>query len=310
MPRIAGTLLEAIGGTPLVELRRVRPKNRTRILAKMEAVNPGGSIKSRTALGMIEAAERRGLLHPDSIIVEPTSGNQGIGLAMVAAVKGYKAIIVMPETMSIERRRLIRAYGAQIVLTPDCGDMQKTFEACIRKAYDLRDNDPRVFIPQQFENPANPDIHRRTTGPEIMEQVGEPISAFVAGVGTGGSLTGVGESLKEKCPGVIIVAVEPDNAAVLSGGKMGNHIQQGIGDGMIPPVLNTSVIDRVITVADEDARNTARRLAREEGLLVGVSSGSNVWAALTLAEELGDGKTIVTVLPDTGERYLSTGLFD
>ncbi|MCL6450751.1 MAG: cysteine synthase A [Acetobacteraceae bacterium] len=307
--RVLGSILEAVGETPLVELSRVGGGSRARVLAKVEGLNPSGSIKARSALAMIEAAEREGRLRPGAIIVEPTSGNQGIGLAMVAAVKGYRARLVMPESMSAERRALISAYGAEVVLTPAGRDIQEAIEICIQEARRMAEEDPRVFLPQQFENPANPAVHRETTAREILDQVGGPIHAFVAGVGTGGTLTGVGEALKSAFPGVMVVAVEPTAAPLLSGGKMGTHIQQGIGDGVMPAVLNTKVIDRVITVEDADAAATARELARREGLLVGVSSGSNVWASLVVARELGPGRTVVTVLPDSGERYLSMGLF-
>ncbi|MGE5485160.1 MAG: cysteine synthase A [Ignavibacteriales bacterium] len=304
------SVLEAVGNTPLIELCKIERGTGARILAKLEAVNPGGSIKSRTALGMIEAAERDGKLRPDSIVVEATSGNQGIGIAMVAAAKGYRAIICMPENMSEERKALIRAYGAELRLVPAGHDIQEAILGAKKAAEDLAANDPRVFLAGQFSNPANPEMHRRTTAREILEQVDGPIAAFCAGVGTGGSLTGIGEVIKAKYPDALVAAVEPANAAILSGGKkMAHHVQQGIGDGMIPEVLNTSIYDEVIVVTDEDAVATAKRLAREEGLFVGVSSGSNVWAAAQLAKRLGDGKIVVTLLPDTGERYLSCGVF-
>ncbi len=307
---VVKSVLEAVGNTPLIELCRIERETGARILAKLEAVNPGGSIKSRTALGMIEAAERDGRLRPDSILVEATSGNQGIGIAMVAAAKGYRAIICMPDNMSDERKSLIRAYGAELRLVPAGEDIQEAVLSAKKAAEELAAGDPRVFLAGQFSNPANPEMHRRTTAREILEQVDGPIAGFCAGVGTGGSLTGIGEVIKAKFPGALIAAVEPVNSAILSGGKsFAHHAQQGIGDGLIPEVLNTSVYSEVIVVSDEDAVNTSRRLAKEEGLFVGVSSGSNVWAALRLAERLGDGRIVVTILPDTGERYLSCGVF-
>jgi len=309
MGRIFDNILEVIGNTPLVQLRKVGSETGARILVKLESLNPGGSVKSRTAWWMIEQAERQGKLHPDSIIVEPTSGNQGIGIAMVAAVKGYKARIIMPECMSKERRSLIQAYGAEVVLIPLGQDIGDTIDACIAKARQMAAEDPRVFVPQQFENPNNPDIHWRTTGPEILEAVGGPIDAFIAGIGTGGTITGVGEVLRKANPSVRIVAVEPANAAILSGGRLGMHRQEGIGDGLIPAILNTDIITDIIIVEDKDALATTRRLAREEGILAGVSSGANTWAAVEMARRLGPGSTVVTVLPDTGERYLSTDLF-
>ncbi|MDN5344835.1 MAG: cysteine synthase [Clostridia bacterium] len=309
MAKCYHNVLDALGHTPMVKLARIVPPDAASVLVKLENLNLGGSIKSRTAYGMITAAERAGKLRPDSIIVEPTSGNQGIGLAMVGAIKGYKVRIVMPASMSEERRKLIQAYGAEIVLTPVGKDVTETFDICIRTAYQMAAEDPRIFIPQQFENPANPDIHRQTTAREIVEQVEGNIDAFIAGIGTGGTITGIGEVLKEHYPGIKIYAVEPSNAAVLSGGKVSSHQQQGIGDGFIPGVLNREIYDAIICVSDEDALATARLLAREEGLLVGISSGSNVWAALQVAGQLGSGKTVVTILPDTGERYYSTRLF-
>lgn len=306
---VADSLLEAIGNTPLVRLRRIGAETGAAILVKPEGLNPGGSIKSRTAWWMIERAERAGRLRPDSIIVEPTSGNQGIGIAMVAAIKGYSVRIVMPECMSRERRLLIQAYGAEVVLVPQGRDIAETIDACITTARQMAADDPRVFIPQQFENPDNPEIHRLTTGPEILRATGGQVDAFVAGIGTGGTITGVGEVLRESNPCVRIVAVEPANGAILSRGKVGMHRQEGIGDGLIPPILNRSLITDVMVVEDEDAVATARRLAREEGILAGVSSGANVWAAVEMARRLGSEMTVVTILPDTGERYLSTDLF-
>jgi len=303
-------VLEAVGNTPLVKLQHLPSKDCASILVKLESLNPGGSIKTRAALGMIRAAERDGKLRPGSIIVEATSGNQGIGLSLVAAVLGYKTIICMPENMSEERKALVRAYGAELVLTPAGKDIQEAITLARQKANEIRESDPQhVFLASQFDNPANPETHRTTTAQEILSQVGGPIDAFVAGIGTGGTLTGVGEVLKAKFPSIKVVAVEPSNAAILRGGTIGHHIQQGIGDGFIPNILNTGIIDDIVLVNDEDALQTARDLARKEGLLVGVSSGSNVWAALRIGQELGKGKTVVTVLPDTGERYLSMGLY-
>jgi cysteine synthase A len=301
----ADTVLELIGRTPVVRLQRMPAPGSATVWAKLERANPGGSVKDRIGLSMIEAAERDGLLKPGGMIVEPTSGNTGIGLAMVAAVKGYRLILTMPETMSVERRTLLTAYGAEIVLTPGPGGMK----GAIAKAEELVRETPGSFMPQQFKNPANPEVHRRTTAVEILQQVDGPIHAFVAGVGTGGTLTGVGEVLKERYPAVQIVAVEPAGSPVLSGGQPGPHKIQGIGAGFVPDVLNMEVVDEVIAVTHEEALETARRLAREEGLLVGISSGAAAFAALRVAERLGDGKTVVVILPDTGERYLSTDLF-
>ncbi len=308
MSGICGTILEAIGNSPVVALKRLAGDEGAALLGKVEGLNPGGSIKARTALGMIEAAEREGVLGPGSIIVEATSGNQGIGLAMVGAVKGYKVRIVMPGSMSKERRLLIAAYGAEVVLVPDKGDIGESINACLRLTEEMAREDPRVFLPRQFANPANPAYHRRTTAAEIMEQV-DRVDAFVCGIGTGGTLTGVGEALKERWPETLVVAVEPENAAILSGGRMGCHVQQGIGDGLVPSILNRDLIDEVQVVSDDEALVISRRLAREEGILAGVSSGSNCAAALRVARRLGPGKVVVTVLPDTGERYLSTELF-
>jgi cysteine synthase A len=309
MQKVLTNILQAVGSTPLVELQRMTEPDDARVLVKVEAVNPGGSIKSRAALAMIEAAEKEGILKRDSIIVEPTSGNQGIGLAMVGAVKGYKVKIVMPDSVSEERRKLVLNYGAELVLIPDQGDIGKTIDNCIKTALKMAQEDERVFVPQQFENPNNVLMHKTTTAKEILQQVDGQIDGFCAGIGTGGTITGVGEVLKEANPRMIIAAAEPENAAILAGGPIGNHEQQGIGDGFIPPILNTGIIDEVITVSDQDALATARRLAWEEGLMVGISSGTNVYAALRLAKKLGKGKTIVTILPDTAERYYSTSLF-
>lgn len=300
----AETILDLIGNTPVVRLSRVPPTGSAAIWAKLERNNPGGSVKDRIAKAMIEAAEEAGTLAPGGVIVEPTSGNTGIGLAMVAAVKGYRVILTMPETMSAERRALLRAFGAELVLTPGAEGMKGAIARAEELARELG-----AFIPQQFKNPANPDIHRRSTAAEILSQVGE-LDAFVSGVGTGGTITGVGEVLKAALPQVQIVAVEPAGSPVLSGGSPGKHKIQGIGAGFVPAILNTHVIDEIIQVTDEDATTMARRLAREEGILVGISSGAAVWAAIQVAQRLGEGKTVVTVLPSNGERYLSTGLFD
>ncbi|MFB0527375.1 MAG: cysteine synthase A [bacterium] len=303
--KVADNVLELIGSTPLIKLNRIRVDQGGHILAKLELVNPGGSVKDRIGLSMVEEAEKNGYLKRGATIVEPTSGNTGIGLALVAAVKGYRLILVMPDSMSIERRKLFQAYGAKIVLTPGSQGML----GAVRKAEELVRGRENYFMPQQFNNPANPHIHYKTTAEEIWKQTKGRIDAFVAGVGTGGTLTGVGKFLKKKKPGIKIVAVEPKGSAVLSGGKPGPHKIQGIGAGFIPEVLDRSLLDGVIKVKEEDAKRIAKRLAREEGLLVGISSGANVWASLQVAKKLGKGKTVVTVLADTGERYLSTDLF-
>ncbi|HEY7365694.1 MAG TPA: cysteine synthase A [Methylomirabilota bacterium] len=303
-PRVAATVLELIGRTPMVRLNRLPTPGGAEVVAKLESVNPGGSVKDRIALAMLEDAERRGLLKAGSTIVEPTSGNTGIGLAMAAAVKGYRLILTMPDDMSVERQRLLARFGAEIQLTPAIEGMT----GAVFAAQELVREHPDYFMPQQFQNPANPDAHRRTTALEILESLdGRRIDAFVAGVGTGGTVTGVGEVLKAKVPGIQVIAVEPARSPVLSGGRARPHAIQGIGASFVPGVLNRQVLDRVMTVRDEDALAWARRLAREEGLLVGISAGAAAFAACAVAAELDPTRLVVTVLPDTGERYLSLG---
>ena len=307
MSTIAKSILQTIGGSPLVEISGKLNKGKARVLAKVEFFNPGGSVKDRIALAMVETAEKAGKLKPGATIIEPTSGNTGVGLALVAAVRGYHLILTMPETMSIERRKLAAAYGAEIVITPGAAGMK----GAIEKAEELRDSIPGSMILQQFENPANPYFHYCTTGPEIWDATGGDLAAFVAGVGTGGTITGTGRYLKEKNPDVKIVAVEPDTSAVLSGGEPGMHKLQGIGAGFIPKVMDISVLNEVVKVSAEDAGSTARAAAANEGMLVGISSGAALWAAMELSKRPEfEGKTIVALLPDTGERYLSTWLFD
>ena len=302
-------ILEAIGNTPVIRLNRMPEEGSAQVLVKMEALNVGGSIKTRTALNMIEQAEKDGLIGKDTIIVEPTSGNQGIGLALVGAVKGYKTIIIMPDSVSEERRKLVRQYGAEVILIHDAGDIGACIDECLKTALRMRDEDPRVFVPQQFENPNNTLTHKKYTALEIMAQVAGPIDGFCSGIGTGGTITGIGEVLRAQYPDIEIWAAEPENAAILAGGNVGTHMQMGIGDGIIPDILNTEIYDSIYIVTDEEALETSRRLAREEGLMVGISAGTNVAAALKLAKKLGKGKTVVTVLPDTAERYFSTPLF-
>ena len=303
--KVADNVLELIGSTPMIKLNHIAVARSAHILAKLELANPGGSVKDRIALSMVEEAEKNGYLKRGKTIVEPTSGNTGIGLALVAVVKGYELILVMPDNMSLERRQLFQAYGAKIVLTQGSQGML----GAVRKAEELVRGNRDYFMPQQFNNPANPHIHYRTTGEEIWRQTRGKIDAFVAGVGTGGTLTGVGRLLKRKKPGIKIIAVEPKDCSVLSGGKPGPHKIQGIGAGFIPEVMDVDLLDGIVKVNEEDAKRMAKRLAREEGLLVGISSGANVWASLQVARKLGKGKTVVTVLADTGERYLSTDLF-
>lgn len=307
---IYNNILEAIGNTPMIRLSRMPEEGSADVLVKMEGLNVGGSIKTRTALNMIEQAEKEGLIHPEeTIIVEPTSGNQGIGLALVGAVKGYKTIIIMPDSVSEERRKLVRHYGAEVILIHDAGDIGACIDECLRTALRMRDENPKVFVPQQFENPNNTLTHKKYTALEIMAQVAGPIDGFCAGIGTGGTITGIGEVLKAQYPNIEIWAVEPENAAILAGGTVGTHLQMGIGDGIIPDILNQQIYNDIYVVTDEEALETSRRLAREEGLMVGISAGTNVAAALRLAKKLGKGKTVVTVLPDTAERYFSTPLF-
>ncbi|MBR6732792.1 MAG: cysteine synthase A [Kiritimatiellae bacterium] len=306
---VCNTVLDAIGHTPLVRLNRMVDADSAEVLVKFEALNVGGSIKTRTAFNMIEDAERRGRLHPDSVIVEPTSGNQGIGLALVGAVKGYETVIVMPDSVSEERRKLVRHYGARVVLVHDAGNIGDAIAECSAIAQRMARENPRVYVPEQFSNPANPAVHRHHTALEIVEQAARPIHGFCSGVGTGGTLSGIGEVLKALNPDIEIWAVEPKNAAILAGGTVGTHLQMGIGDGLIPDNLNTQIYSHICVVTDDQALDTARDLARKEGLLAGISSGTNVFAALKLARRLGPGKTVVTVLPDTAERYFSTPLF-
>ena len=303
-------VLEAIGHTPIVQLRRMVPEGAARVLVKYEGLNVGGSIKTRVAYNMIQDAIAKGKITKDTIIVEPTSGNQGIGLALVGAVLGYKVRIIMPDSVSIERRKLMRHYGAEVVLVHDAGNIGDAIEECLQTALRMEREDPHVFVPQQFVNPANPMIHRHQTGLEILEQVGGPIDGFCSGIGTGGTITGIGETLKALNPHMTIWAVEPANAAILAGGTVGTHLQMGIGDGLIPEILNQNIYEDIYIVSDEEALETAQRLAREEGLMCGISSGTNVAAAIQLAKKLGPGKTVVTVLPDTAERYFSTPLFE
>ena len=307
---ICNNILEAMGNTPIIRLNKIVDEDSAEILVKFEGLNVGGSIKTRTAYNMILEAEKQGKINKNTIIVEPTSGNQGIGLALVGAVKGYKTIIIMPDSVSEERRKLVKHYGAEVILVHDAGNIGKCIDECLQLALTMQKEDENVFVPQQFENPANPEIQRKQTAKEILEQVGKPIDGFCAGIGTGGTLTGIGEVLKEANPDMEIWAVEPEDAAILSGGLIGTHIQMGIGDGLIPPILNTEIYNDICIVTDEEALNTAKELSSKEGILCGISSGTNVAAAKKLAKKLGKGKTVIAVLPDTAERYFSTPLFD
>lgn len=306
---ICDDILEAVGHTPLVRLKRIVSADMAEVLVKFEALNVGGSIKTRTALNMIRDAEARGLLTKDSVIVEPTSGNQGIGLALVGAVRGYETVIVMPDSVSEERRKLVQHYGAKVVLVHDAGNIGDAIAECCAIAQRMAAENPKVYVPEQFSNPANPAAHRHGTALEIMAEAARPIHGFCSGVGTGGTLSGIGEVLKAQNPGIEIWAVEPKNAAILAGGTVGTHLQMGIGDGLIPDNLNTQIYSHICVVSDEEALRCSRELAAKEGLLAGISSGTNVFAALKLARRLGPGKTVVTILPDTAERYFSTPLF-
>ena len=304
MTRVANSINELVGQTPIVKLNRLVGENSADVYLKLEFMNPGSSVKDRIALAMIETAEKEGKLTEGDTLIEPTSGNTGIGLAMVAAAKGLKAVLVMPDTMSIERRNLLRAYGAELVLTPGADGMN----GAIRKAEELA-NEHGYFMPQQFKNEANPEVHRLTTGKEIVEQMSEGLDAFISGIGTGGTITGAGDVLKENFPGIKIIAVEPTDSAILSGGKPGPHKIQGIGAGFVPDVLDTTIYDEVITIKNEEAFEYARRAAREEGILGGISSGAAICAAIKVAEKLGNGKKVLAILPSNGERYLSTPLY-
>ena len=308
---IYNNILEAIGNTPLIKLNHIVPEGAADIFVKNEGLDVGGSIKTRTALNMIERAEKEGKLNKDSIIVEPTSGNQGIGLALIGAVKGYRTIIVMPDSVSHERSMLVKHYGAEVILIHDDGDIGKAIDECRLKAEEIAASDPRVFIPQQFENPANTEAQYAYTAKEILEAMdGRVIDGFCSGIGTGGTITGIGHALKEANPATVVWAAEPENAAILSGGSIGTHVQMGIGDGLIPGILDTKVYDDICIITDDEAINTSRELTRREGMMCGISSGTNVACAIKLAQKLGPGKTVVTVLPDTAERYFSTPLFE
>ena len=308
---IYNNILEAIGNTPLIKLNHIVPEGAADVFVKNEGLDVGGSIKTRTALNMIERAEQEGKLNKDSIIVEPTSGNQGIGLALIGAVKGYRTIIVMPDSVSHERSMLVKHYGAEVILIHDDNDIGKAIEDCRIKAEEIAASDPRVFIPQQFENPANTEAQYAYTAKEILEAMeGRTIDGFCSGIGTGGTITGIGHALKEVNPSTVIWAAEPENAAILSGGSIGTHVQMGIGDGLIPGILDTKVYDDICIITDEEAIDTSRELTRKEGMMCGISSGTNVACAIKLAMKLGKGKTVVTVLPDTAERYFSTPLFE
>ncbi len=307
---ICDTILDAMGNTPIIRLHNMVGPDSAEILVKFEGLNVGGSIKTRTAFNMICDAEQKGLIGPDTIIVEPTSGNQGIGLALVGAVKGYKTKIIMPDSVSEERRKLVQHYGAEVILVHDAGNIGACIEECLELALKMKAEDKNVFVPQQFENPANPAIQRSQTAKEIIEQVDGPIDGFCSGIGTGGTITGIGEVLKAHNPGMTIWAVEPENAAILSGGSIGTHIQMGIGDGVIPIILNQQIYDDLCIIKDDEAIKVSKELAAKEGIMCGISSGTNVAAALKLAKKLGKGKRVVTVLPDTAERYFSTPLFE
>ena len=307
---IYDNILQAMGHTPVIRLNHMNRPGNAQVLVKFEGLNVGGSIKIRTAYNMIEQAEREGKINKDTIIVEPTSGNQGIGLALVGAVKGYRTIIIMPDSVSEERRLLVSHYGAEVILIHDAGDIGECINECLQTALRMAKEDPNVFVPQQFENKNNTLAHKHHTALEILEQVAGPIDGFCSGIGTGGTITGIGEVLKAQYPDIKIWAVEPEHAAILAGGDIGTHLQMGIGDGIIPDILNQNIYDDIYIVTDEEALDTAKRLAKEEGIMCGISSGTNVAAALKLAEKLGEGKTVVTILPDTAERYFSTPLFD
>ncbi len=307
---ICDTILDAIGNTPIIRLQHMTGPEDAEILVKFEGLNVGGSIKTRTALNMIIDAENKGLINTDTVIVEPTSGNQGIGLALVGAVRGYKVKIIMPDSVSEERRKLVEHYGAEVILIHDSGNIGLCIEECLNLALKMKAEDTNVFVPQQFENPANPAVQRSCTAAEILEQVSKPIHGFCSGIGTGGTITGIGETLKAHNPDITIWAVEPENAAILSGGSIGTHVQMGIGDGVIPKILNQNIYNDVCIVKDEEALQASKDLALKEGIMCGISSGTNVAAAIRLAKKLGKGKTVVTVLPDTAERYFSTPLFE
>ena len=307
---ICNNILEAMGNTPIIRLQHMTGENDAEILVKFEGLNVGGSIKTRTAYNMIKDAMDKGLINKDTIIVEPTSGNQGIGLALVGAVLGIKVKIIMPDSVSEERRMLVEHYGAEVILVHDAGNIGDCIEECLNIALTMKAENSNVFVPQQFENPANPELQRKGTGREILEQVNGPIHGFCSGIGTGGTITGIGETLKSENPDMLIWAVEPENAAILSGGSIGTHVQMGIGDGLIPDILNTEIYNDVCIIKDEEALQASKDLASKEGIMCGISSGTNVAAAMRMAKLLGKGKTIVTVLPDTAERYFSTPLFE
>lgn len=307
---VYNNVLEAVGHTPMFRLNKMIEPDSAEILVKFEGVNIGGSIKTRTALNMILAAEKEGKIKEDTIIVEPTSGNQGIGLALVGAVRGYKTIIIMPDSVSEERRKIVKHYGAEVILVHDDGDIGACIDECLQTALRMQKENPKVYVPEQFSNPNNLYAHKNHTALEIMEQVAGPIHGFCSGIGTGGTITGIGEVLKAQYPDIEIWAVEPENAAILAGGNIGTHLQMGIGDGIVPDILNQTIYDNIYIVTDDEAIETAQRLAREEGFMCGISSGTNVAAAIKLAKKLGPGKTVVTVLPDTAERYFSTPLFE
>lgn len=307
---VCDNVLDYIGHTPMVRLNRMNDPEAAEVLVKYEGLNVGGSIKTRTAYNMILQAEKDGIINENTIIVEPTSGNQGIGLALIGAVRGYKTKIIMPDSVSEERRLLVKHYGAEVILVHDAGDIGACIDECLQTALRMAEEDPNVYIPQQFANPANPKVHKHHTGLEIMEQVAGPIHGFCSGIGTGGTISGIGEVLKAQYPDIEIWAVEPENAAILAGGTVGTHLQMGIGDGLIPDNLNQNIYDDIYIVTDEEAIQTAKDLAKKEGIMCGISSGTNVAAALKLAKKLGKGKTVVTILPDTAERYFSTPLFE